>query len=435
MYETSADSAHHRLLVREQIRAVSHTSRAWKSVSPDWISQTWQEQIPRLASELAAAQTSVAASSLVASAGALEAQGAWEAPKAFLNPATFGEATSTGGSLEGLLYRPAVEAKTLIAQGKGVAEAMESSGHLLSTLVMSTLSDVARSASSIATTVRPNAGYVRIVHGDACDRCLILAGKYYRWNEGFRRHPRCNCSHVVANLSASAAEARGMFDDPYRAFEDLSEAEQNAVFGKARAQAIRDGADIFQVVNSRRGMTTNGLFTKYGTTKRGYAGRILKPGQRRATPELLYRWAGGDREKALALLKEHGYILKGGQNPLGVIIGQREGFGAMGRGGTRKAASQAVLDARRTGVRDPTSRYTMTATERRLYDAERDWLQVLEGKNPFVSQGFGSIPDPHGLGLNNIGAPLGRELTPQVAALVEKRYLAMLTTNGQKFIR
>ena len=435
MYRTPSDTAHHRLLVKEQKRTVQRAKRAWNDVSPDWISQTWEQQIPMLARDLAAAQTSVAASSMVASAGALETQGSWAPPKAFLNPASFGEATSTGGRLEGLLYRPVIQAKELITAGHGVTPAMEKAGQLLSVMLASTLADVARSAASIGTLARPGSGYVRIVHGDACDRCLILAGKFYRWNQGFLRHPRCNCSHVEAHLSKAAAEAHGMYEDPYEAFKGLSEAEQNAKFGKARAQAIRDGADIFQVVNSRAGMTPNGLFTTAGTSKRGHAGKILKPGQRRATPELLYKWAGNDRDKALALLKEHGYILEGGQNPLGVLIGQREGFGAMGRGGTRKAASQAVLEARRTGVRDPTNRYTMTAAERRLYDAEQDWLAVLDGRNPFVSGGFGNIPDPHGLGLNKIGAPLPRELTPEVAAFVEKRYLATLATQGEKFIR
>ena len=426
MYETAADKTHHRVLVAQEARVLRASTKAWRSVSPEWISQTWMEQIPSLAAKVGSAQERVAASALVAAPAALETQGSWEAPKGFLNPSTFRGATANGGSLEGLLYEPVFTAKEMIAAGRAPVPALESAGKQLSMLLISTIADAARSAASIQTALRPNTGYVRIVHGDACDRCLILAGRFYRWNAGFDRHPRCNCEHVSVHLSASAAEARGMFEDPYKAFENLSEAEQNAAFGKARAQAIRDGADIFQVVNSKRGMTPNGLFTTAGTTSRGYAGSLLKPGQRRATPELIYRWAGNDRTKAHALLKEHGYILPGGQNPVGSLRGAREGFGQMGRGGTRRAASQAVIDARLTGVRDPSSRYTMTAAQRRLYDTEQDWLKVLQGRNPKASPGFGNTPDPHGYGLNTTGGAR-TPLTPQVAAQVERAYLAELT--------
>lgn len=434
MYETTADRVHHRILVGQEARVLREATAAWRDVSPDWISETWSERIPLLAEVVGDAQETVAASSLVASAGALETQGSWEAPGGFLNPRAFAGATADGGSIEALLYEPAITTKELIRGGRAVVPSLEQAGRQLSLLLISTLADVARSAASIQTVLRPNTGYVRIVHGDACDRCLILAGRFYRWNAGFMRHPRCQCSHVSAHLSGSEAKARGMFEDPYEAFDSMTDVEQDAVFGAANAKALREGADIFQVVNSKRGMTPNGLFTTEGATRRGYAGQRLKPGQRRATPELIYRWAGNDRTKAQALLKEHGYILPGGRNPLGSIRGQREGFGAMGRGGTRKAVSQAVLDARRTGIRDPRSRYTMTAAERRLDDAEQDWLKVLQGKNPWVSGGFGNTPDPYGWGLNNIGGPVGGPLTPQIAALVEKRYLAMLTTGGQRFI-
>src|SRR5690606_37444449 len=97
------------------------------------------------------------------------------------------------------------------------------------------------------------------------------------------------------------------------------------------------------------------------------------------TPESIYdnaaRFGGRTdaerREYALRELRHHGYILPEGQVPGGSLRGQREGFGQMGRGGTRKAASRAVVDYRETGVRDPRSRYTMTAQERRLYDAQQ----------------------------------------------------------------
>ena len=69
-------------------------------------------------------------------------------------------------------------------------------------------------------------------------------------------------------------------------------------------------------------------------------------------------------------MEREGYITKAGQVPTGAILGQREGFGALGKGGRARAASDAVTAARASGVRDPLNRYTMISAERRLYDAK-----------------------------------------------------------------
>src|SRR5690606_31403613 len=95
-------------------------------------------------------------------------------------------------------------------------------------------------------------------------------------------------------------------------------------------------------------------------------------------------------------LREMGYILPGGQVPGGSLRGVVEGYGALGRGGTRIGARQAIEDARRTGYRTG-SRYTMTAAERRLFDAEARYMAVVQGRNP-----LGRTP-----------------LTPSIAASVE----------------
>ena len=179
-------------------------------------------------------------------------------------------------------------------------------------------------------------------------------------------------------------------------------------------------------------MTKTRMFTTQGTT-RGYASTLLKPGQRRLTPEAIYRQSNGNRVKARDLLTEHGYLLPGGQVPGGALRGRVEGFGQMGKGGKAKAAREAVLEARRTGVRDPNNRYTMTAAERRLYDAEQRYSMVLQGRNPFASPGFGNTPDPYGIGLNKVGAGPSAPLTPQIAAMVENDYRRWLASGGQKF--
>lgn len=85
----------------------------------------------------------------------------------------------------------------------------------------------------------------------------------------------------------------------------MSPAEQDKAFGKAGAQAIRDGADIGQVVNARRGMYSAGGvdYTRESTTKRGVA-----EGQTRLMPESIYRLASS-RDEAIRLLRQYRYIL------------------------------------------------------------------------------------------------------------------------------
>ncbi len=119
----------------------------------------------------------------------------------------------------------------------------------------------------------------------------------------------------------------------------MSQAEQDKVFGRAGAQAIRDGADMGQVVNARRGMYTAGRLrvaaTREGTTVRGlYGGYEIDPvtgqlrrrkasemerrrsggrhisGTRsiRLMPEQIYLDAGNDRAEAIRLLRRFGYL-------------------------------------------------------------------------------------------------------------------------------
>lgn len=71
------------------------------------------------------------------------------------------------------------------------------------------------------------------------------------------------------------------------------------MFGKAGAEAIREGADMARVVNARRGMYTAGgrLFTHESAGRRP-----------RLMPEQILREADGDRGEAIRLLRLHGYL-------------------------------------------------------------------------------------------------------------------------------
>lgn len=153
-------------------------------------------------------------------------------------------------------------------------------------LVDSLVTDAARAAESVAVTVRPNVWHIRYVSPPCCARCAILAGRVYKWSEGFQRHPGCDCSMIPTTVAAPYAQ------DPEQMVRD------GDVRGlsKADLQALADGANLSRVVNVRS--KNAGLLE---------AGHALTRGGR-PTPAGIYRTAGDDRAKALDLLQRYGYI-------------------------------------------------------------------------------------------------------------------------------
>lgn len=410
--------------------------RAWAEVDGQYLTQSWARIRPHLLQALAAAQIEAAAAGTTYGAFALAEEGTWQAPEVFVDPRAFAGWSSSGAELAGTLDTTLTTTKEAIGAGLAVPQALERGWSTLSGIVALQISDAGRVAAGADLASRRGVGYVRMLNPPSCARCVVLAGKWFRWNEGFRRHPRCDCVHRPSTAgSLDGARSEGLVDDPYAYFHGLDRHEQDRIFGQAQAEAIRDGGDIYQVINSARGRV--GAFTTEGTSRNGYASTVLRARQRRMTPETIYR-LNPRREDALQALRDQGYILPAGQVPGGSLRGARyEGFGQLGRGGTRRAASHAIEEARRTGVRDPNNRYTMTAAERRLYDAEQRYRSVLEGRSPYVSPAFGNTPDPTGT-LTGFGRSSAsgrtRPPTPLEAAIAEADYRRWLASGGQIYL-
>lgn len=391
---------HYQVIQGVQSAAVLLGRRAWRNIDPNDLSLSWAANIGMLIAPLTAYQESAATSGAGYSAATLAEQGLYEPPEHFVDPTAFAGQASDGRPLETLLYSPITRVKHYIAEGMPVRQALESGQSALDTMMRTQVADAGRAAASVDITSRKHVGYIRMLNPPSCARCSVLAGRFYWANTGFDRHPRCDCVHVASTRGAvEGGKSEGLVHDPYEYFHSLSKAEQDRQYSIAGAQAIRDGADLSQVVNARRGMQPGGLTTTEGTSRRG-AFRTAGGKGKRLTPEAIYQQAGDDRDKTLRLLEANGYILPGGQNPEGAIIGQRQGYGAMARGGTRVGARQAIEQARTTGVRDPKVRATMTEAERRVFDAQANWDAVRAGRNPY-----------------------GRgKLTPELAAAVENDY-------------
>lgn len=300
-------------------RATIRTAAQWAGIDPGDISGSWSSAVgPAMTRTLTAAQQLAAASAPTYVRAALGAQNAAYDPQATINPTAFSGTAADGRSLSGLLYLPVIDAKTAIASGMGVADALARAGRMLDRLVASESAQAGRDALAAQMSATPTVeDYVRMVAGSACSRCIILAGKKYKKNAGFARHPKCQCTGIPC------AENTGddLRTDPHALFNSLSPAEQDARFGTAGADAIRRGGDIFQVVNSQRGIYTADVFgrrlelTKEGVTKRGLAGRRLiadrKPGAPtgfRLSVGEIYRAAGDDDGLLTSLLYKYGFI-------------------------------------------------------------------------------------------------------------------------------
>lgn len=247
-----------------------------------------------------------------------------------VRPEAFAGIAADGRALESLMYLSVITTKQGIGGGLGTQDAMMLGLRQALMLSSSEVTQAGRSAvgSSMAGK-RTIQGYVRVVQPPACSRCIILAGKEYGWNKGFQRHPKCDCIHLPTTLIARNQGRRG-FIDPNSYFNSLSRAEQDRVFTGAGARAIREGADIGQVVNARRGMYTTTAYgrtvraTREGSTRRGYfyrqerrraierglvppSGRGFQLRSPRLLPEEIFELAES-RDEAIAMLRRFGYL-------------------------------------------------------------------------------------------------------------------------------
>ena len=352
---------------QQQIAAatVASAAKLWRRMdqrrffgllSPDF-NRGWAEIGPQI-KEVVHVGRAASASSAVQYTPALLAETRQVAPAVGrVNTAAFLSSAPDGRSMSALLDESVIHAKTAVKNGASATRALSMTETWLSGMLLTVMADTRRGVVGADIVQRPAiAGYTRMLNPPSCSRCAILAGKWFRWNSGFQRHPRCDCLHVPSTSKAFAQES-GFFSDPYEYFNSLSKDQQEKVFGRIESRAIRDGADIFRVENVK----LRGLATAKGNLRFGTPSRV--------TVDDIYRTAG-TRTNAIRMMEQEGYITKAGQVPTGAILGQREGFGALGKGGRARAASDAVTAARTTGVRDPLNRYTMTSAERRLYDAQ-----------------------------------------------------------------
>lgn len=232
-----------------------------------------------------------------------------------------------GRSTEGLLFGAVTHAKTAVGQGMTTHQALRIGREFLDLAVGTVLSDTRRTAEKVAMASRRVDTWVRALNPPSCGRCVILAGKVYRTQEAFQRHPGCDCT----NIPAAESVAGDLMVDPHAYLDSLSDDELARVLGsRANAEAWREGADVNQLINAYRARwTSNGYVgsvrsaqiygknVRYSTeawTRRGDAYRRYvsttgrEPRGPRLMPESIFEIAGSDRAEARRLLHLYGWI-------------------------------------------------------------------------------------------------------------------------------
>lgn len=298
---------------------VDRLQERWAQVDRGAVVASWAAQAPDVVRLLSTAQ-------LVAAAQAQEYVALTAGAGPALEPTAFAGVAADGRSLLSLLQLPPVTALHRIGLGAPVEDAMRSGLAQLLLAGQTEVADASRVATQVGIAARPKQyGYVRVVQGGACGRCLILAGRVYRWSKGFDRHPGCHCT-----MAAVGSAEADMAPDPAELFRRMTPQQQvDSLGSRGAAEAVRAGADLSQVVNAQRGMYVAGdvvkrKFTTEGTTRRGLAGKQLEAagatvtkaaGERygrvrvpRPTPAQLFSDLGDDRAGLVAALTRFGYI-------------------------------------------------------------------------------------------------------------------------------
>jgi hypothetical protein len=323
----------------------ARATRLFRRLDPQNLDMGWQFLAPTIAATVAEAQVTAARQATRYSNAVATLQDVTTEPAA-LNPAAFGGVTIDGRELTPELYGAVTTTKKLVGAGVAVPAAFRSGAQMMSLLAATVIRDMGRSADSTIAVAKGFTYSVRVINPGACSRCAILAGvKGYRTD--FDRHPGCKCSSMPL-MDADDAPA-GFHRSPDDYFQSLSEAEQDRIFTKSGAAAIRLGADPTKVVNARRGAykmakkRPDGSFapsrlrpirigtkrdgsplnvyaTTEGTTSRGMWGRgqslteTIRVGDRyrrtstlRLMPEQIMSMASSP-ERARELLARYGYL-------------------------------------------------------------------------------------------------------------------------------
>lgn len=231
--------------------AVVQALRAWRAGMTADFDHAWVHVGPRTVAAVRAGQVAAAglSAAYVRRVSALQDDAPDGDPD--VEPAAWGGVDASGRDVGGLLYGAVAASKAAVGAGAGVQAALQQGAAHLAVMAGTAVTDTARSADMASAVGRRYVQYVRVVQPGACSRCAILAGTRAYGTDVFKRHPRCRCTGMpIGSLDKSPAALHATPDDYFRT---LTPEDQDRIFTKAGAEAIRAGADPVAVVTARRG--------------------------------------------------------------------------------------------------------------------------------------------------------------------------------------
>ena len=259
---------------RLTVAVLAALGRQWGGMRGDW-DASWSRVGPRAVAILTAAQLGAARMGAAYVPEVLAEQGMDVRPVARVNPVAFAGRAADGRDLRSLL--------DLAVSKSRMAGDLDAGLQFMWTVAETELEDAHRQAIQAATVARPRTGYVRMVNTPCCKDCALQAGRFFRSNEGFLRHPHCRCYHLPTT-------------DPRTQYATYPDPSEITGLTDGERKALEAGGDISQVLNARRG--ANKMTTTEGSTRR--------TGQR-LTPDGIYRLSS-DEDEARALLRRFGYL-------------------------------------------------------------------------------------------------------------------------------
>jgi hypothetical protein len=334
--------------------AVEGIASAWPWLDFSDLAGSWAQIREAVLALIVRSQVRSAEVSAAYQAAVLRDDGLVPLAGAAIDPAGFAGHNGDGVPLLDVLDAVPIWMRADLAAGMPVEEAAEKARLRAEMLAKTEVQRSGSRAGFVGRTIEPRfKGWERYVNLPACGRCIVLAGRRYKANADFDRHPGCDCTAV----EITEADDRGPVEnEPSALFESMTPEQQDKAFTEAGARAIREGADVSQVVNARRGALglipagarltddeaatlRNGLkrgrlrparvngrdvfVTSEGTTVRSafgkrmaLEGQVSKQGGRyrqantpRLMPESIEAIAGDDRDLYLSLLRRFGYLL------------------------------------------------------------------------------------------------------------------------------
>lgn len=200
------------------------TRREWARMGTEF-DASWAKVGPRIALLTASAQLGAARNGAASVPAILAELGQSVSPLAEVDPRAFAGVASDGRPLESLLQEAVIATKvakqTVISEGQGITvtyskvsdqAALAIGGKWLDMAIHTAVADASRGAAGAAIAARPRIGWIRMVNPPCCKRCATLSGKWFRYNQGFDRHPRCFPAGVVVSGPAARAATRRWYE-------------------------------------------------------------------------------------------------------------------------------------------------------------------------------------------------------------------------------